>query len=131
MEITNARQATPGRVRTVLPLGETDPDFKVELIELSDSEQAAIFDRHNYSPGSRSATVAKLNKVTRDIVKKRIVSFEGLTEHGVELDVTDANKLKFLSTEVEYDGETKVLWQLVVEAEETQKAEEVKNSPRS
>lgn len=128
MDITKAKRATPGRIRTVHPLGDADQDFFVEMEELSESEQSAILDKVGYMPGTNKATMSKLDKVTRIAIKRRIKNFGGLVENGVELECTDENKLKFKDIIVEVDSEEKSLWQLCVEAESALKDEESKNS---
>jgi hypothetical protein len=128
MEIKNTFRATPGKIRTVHPLGDADPDFFVEIEEISDTEANKILDRHGYMPGTRGATMTKLEKVTRDNIRRRVRNFGGLTENGAELDATDANKLRFLEIITEVDGEEKNLWTLTVEAEQNAKEDERKNS---
>jgi len=126
MDKKNGRRATPGRVRTVKPFGDAD-NMAVDLVELSDGEQAAILDRHGYMPGRKDATAAKLNRVTRDTVLKRITGWDDYTADGAPVEVNDKAKLDFLIEMYVVDSEEKSLWQLCVEAEQRQKEDEEKN----
>lgn len=127
MEITKLTTASPGRTRTVHPVPELDPEFSVTLRELSDAEQARIYDKHNYMPGRKDATMQKLARITQDVIRQRVVGWTNFTENGAELECEGDAKLRLYATEVYIDGENKTLWQLAIEAEQRQKVEEQKN----
>jgi hypothetical protein len=119
--------ASPGRTRAVYPVPDLDPEFSVTLRELSDTEQARVYDKHNYMPGRKDATMQKLARITQDVIRLRVVDWTNFTENGEEIECQADNKLKLYSTEIYVDGENKTLWQLAVEAEQRQKVEEQKN----
>jgi hypothetical protein len=127
LEITRFTTAAPGRTRTVFPVPDLDPDFSVTLRELSDAEQARIYDKNNYMPGRKDATMQKLARITQDAIRQRVVDWSNFTENGQAIACEGDQKLKLYSTEVYIDGENKSLWQLALEAEQRQKVDEQKN----
>lgn len=127
MEITKLTTATPGRTRTVFPLPDLDPEFSVTLRELSDAEQARIYDKNNYMPGRKDATMQKLSRITQDAIRARVVGWSNFTENATEIPCEGDHKLKLYTTEIFVDGESKTLWQLTLEAEQRQKVDEQKN----
>jgi hypothetical protein len=128
MEITKLVSVGSGRTRTVAPLPEVDSAFTVTTREISDAEISKIYDRHNYQPGRKDkAAMQKLAKVTRDIIKSRVVSWENFTRNGEPIECDEDSKALLYEHSIVIDGEEKTLWQLVGEAEQRQKEDESGN----
>lgn len=120
-----------GTIRWIQPLDEIP--FKVQIRNLSDEEQAQIFDRHKLYPGSPKNDMKKLNAVAADMVDARIVDWEhpeavfpGESEH---YPCTGLNKQRLQNVFVRRDGDDELLtlWRLIVIADEKAEEEESKN----
>jgi hypothetical protein len=124
------RKQDTSRTRTIYPLPELDPNFSVELRKLTSAQVNAIYDRHGYNE-RHGRTMAKLEKVLRDVVKASVVRVNGATQNGVPLDPeADETKLLLLEVPVEVDGEQKVLWDVVTALAAEEERAEQKNTLR-
>jgi hypothetical protein len=119
-----------GRIQTIFPLPDTDPDFSIEVRTLSDAEQARIYDRHGYFPGCKRQ-MEKLSKVLADIAEATIVRVNNGTHKGIPLDPTSSETKKLItSVPVEIGDEKKSLWDYTMELAREQREAEEKNSLR-
>jgi hypothetical protein len=128
MEITKLVAVSSGRTRTVTPLPDIDPEFTITTREISDAELSKIYDRHAFQPGRKDkAAMQKLAKVTRDVIKSRVVGWNNFTRNGEPIECDEESKALLYEHSLVIDGDEKTVWQLVVEAEQRQKEDESGN----
>jgi hypothetical protein len=126
------RKKAKESTRWVYPV-EADPEFGVEVRQLSDAESSRIMDKAKYFPlNDRMATMGKLNTVIKDTIIARVVSWSGVNdpETHAEMPCTDANKLLLLDATVEdaETGEKTSLWLVIAKKFDADREEEEKNS---
>lgn len=115
-----------GQVFPIHPFPVNAPSAVLYMRKLADDEVNSYYDKHKFMPGTKTGTMRRLNRVTKEVVIAMTDSWEGFTQfhphdvalprenrRRVALPCTDKNKLKLLEQEYLVDGERRTLWSIV------------------